>query len=181
MLRADDAWIEGRSITAATIAAAATAVTTTVAAAATAVTTTVAAAATTVTTAAAVATTATAAAVTTTTAATAVTTAASAWWTSFHRASNVHSERAATYALAMQASDCGLCFIGRAHFHKAEAFGAAGIALHHHFGGLHLAKSGELLLQIFIADGVGKIADVKFVAHDESFSKNAPERNVGTG
>jgi hypothetical protein len=115
-------------------------------------------AATATTTAVAAAITAAATAVTTTT--TTVAAAASAWGASFHGASDVDCEVTAADVLAVQASDSGLCFISTAHFHEAEAFGAAGVALHHDFGGLNLAKGGELLLQVFITHGVGEIADV---------------------
>ena len=102
------------------------------------------------TTATAVAAAITAAAISTA-ATTTVATATRAWGASFHGASNVHGQSAATHALAMQAGDSSLRFVSTAHFHKAEAFGAAGIALHHDLGGLHLAECRKLLLQVFIA------------------------------
>jgi hypothetical protein len=52
-----------------------------------------------------------------------------------------------------------------AHFHKAEAFGAAGVTFHHDFSAGDSAKLAKRLLQVFVADRVRQVANVKFVAH----------------
>ena len=67
--------------------------------------------------------------------------------------------------MAMQAIDGSLGFRLAAHFHKAEALGTAGVALHHDLGAHHIAELAELLLQIVVAHSVGQVAHVQFVAH----------------
>jgi hypothetical protein len=141
--------------------ATATAVTTTTAAAgasaATAAVTTAAA-----TTGAATATTVAAAtAASTTTEATAT----RAGRTGFHRTGFINNQTATTVLLAIDATDSGLRFSVAAHFHKAEAFGAASVTFHHDFCACDCAVWSKCLLQIFVTERIWQVANVKFVAH----------------
>jgi hypothetical protein len=118
-------------------------------------------------------TTATAAAIPTTAAATTVAAtttaaaeAAAARGTRFHGTRFVNNNAAAAQRLAVHAGNRGLCFGIAAHFDKAKAFGAAGVAFHHDFGAGDSAKLAKRLLQVFVANRVRQIADVKFVAHE---------------
>jgi hypothetical protein len=52
-----------------------------------------------------------------------------------------------------------------AHLDEAKTLGAAGVALHHDLGAGHLTVLAEGLLEIAIAHGIRKIADVQLVAH----------------
>jgi hypothetical protein len=65
-----------------------------------------------------------------------------------------------------------LSFVIVAHFHKAEAFGAARIAFHHDFGAGHSTEFTEGLFQITVSHRVRQVADVKFVAHKRDSSKH---------
>ena len=96
----------------------------------------------------AIATAASATAVTTTTA----TETAGTWGTSFHRTSFVYNDATATQRLAVHAGDGRLGFGIAAHFDKAKAFGATGVAFHHDFSAGDSAKLAERLLQVFVAD-----------------------------
>ena len=129
------------------VTATATAVTTTAATTATAVT----AAATTVAAA---------------TIATAVTAATATGRTGFHRTGFVDDQITATQILTMHALDGGLGFGIAAHFDKAETFRAAGVALHHDLGARNSTVLAKSLFQILIAERVGQVAHVKFVAHE---------------
>jgi len=80
-------------------------------------------------TAAAAAVAATGAATTTTAAA-----AEAARRTSLHGTGLIDHHATAAERLAVHAIDCGLRLGIAAHFNKAEAFGAAGVTFHHHFG-----------------------------------------------
>jgi hypothetical protein len=51
------------------------------------------------------------------------------------------------------------------HFHKAEAFGATRIALHHHACAGHAAKRAEGGLQIIVTNGIWQIANVQSITH----------------
>jgi hypothetical protein len=137
------------------VAAAATAVT---AAAATATT----AAATTVTAAAAATATAATAAVTATTAAAEATATGRTW---LHRTGFVDNQTTATVLLAVHGADSGLRFSFAAHFDETKALRAAGIALHHDFGAGNGTVGRKGLLEVFVAEGIGQVAHVKFVAH----------------
>ena len=153
---------------------------TTVAATAFATTTTVATTATftatAVTTAAAFATAAVAAATFTATAAKATTAtkaaATCAGRACFHGASFIDHHVTAAQWLAVHAVDRSLGFVIAAHFHKAEAFGAASVTFHHDFGAGHSTEFTEGLFQIAVANGVRQVADVKFVAHERDSSKH---------
>src|SRR6185369_2462934 len=83
----------------------------------------------------------------------------------FHGTGFIDHHAAAAQGLAVHARDGGLGFRIAAHFHKAEALGAAGVAFHHHLGARDVAELGERLFEIAIANGIRKIADVEFVAH----------------
>jgi hypothetical protein len=116
----------------------------------------------------AVAATAAAAASTTAVAATAATATAKAagtWGTSFHWTGFVHHNAAAAQRLTVHAGDCCLSFGIAAHLDKTKAFGAARVAFHHDLSAADSAELAKRLLQVFVADRVRQIADVKFVAH----------------
>src|SRR5437867_659387 len=66
-------------------------------------------------------------------AATAAAEAAATWRTCFHRTGFVHDNAAAAQRLAVHAVDSRLGFCIAAHFDKAKAFGATGVAFHHDF------------------------------------------------
>jgi hypothetical protein len=158
------------------VAATATAVTTAAAAAATA---TAAASAAAVTTTAAAAATASTAAVTAATASTTTeAAAASAGRTCFHWASFVNHETAATVLLTIHAVDSSLCFSIAGHFHKAEAFRAAGVTFHHDFGAGDSAMCGKCLLQVFVTERIRQVAYVKFVAHERTPQNNSKRDGV---
>jgi hypothetical protein len=74
--------------------------------------------------------------------------------------------------LAIHAVDCRLRFAIAAHFHKAEAFGAARITFHHDFGAGHSTEFTKGLFQIAVANRVRQVADIKFVAHKRDSSKH---------
>lgn len=96
---------------------------------------------------------------------TATTVAAATRSAGLHRTGDVDGQVTATEVLAVEAIDGGFSFLSRTHFYKAEAFGAAGFALHHHFGGLNRTKAREFLVKIVVANRVSEVADVEFVAH----------------
>ena len=52
-----------------------------------------------------------------------------------------------------------------AHFHKAKAFGAACLSLHHDACAGHGAKRAKGRLQIIITHGVGQVAHVQSITH----------------
>ena len=96
---------------------------------------------------------------------TAATKAACAWRTCFHRTGFVHDNAATTQRLAIHAIDGCLRFSVAAHFHKAKAFRTASVTFHHDFSAGNRAKLTKRLLQVFVANRVRQIANVKFVAH----------------
>ncbi|MEK0432343.1 MAG: hypothetical protein RL700_550 [Pseudomonadota bacterium] len=148
---------ERRSVFVATAAA----ITTTTATTAVAATTFTATATTTT-----VATTAAAAAAVTTAATAAVATAATtARWARLHGTGFVDDQAATTERLAIHAADGCLRFRIRRHLHKAEAFGATGVAFHHDLGACDGTKLTKRLFQIAITNGIRQIAHVQFVAH----------------
>src|SRR6185312_14473023 len=118
---------------------------------------------------AAAATTAAAAAVTAATTTTAVATtteaATAARRTGLHWASLVDDQVTAADRLAVHTLDRRLGFGIAAHFDKAEALGAPGVALHHDLGAGDGTELAECLLHVFVAERIGQIAHVKFVAH----------------
>ena len=108
---------------------------------------------------------------------TAVTTAAvraaEAARTLFAGASLVDDDGTAADRLAVQAVDGCLGFGIRAHLDEAEALRAAGFAVHHDLGGLDRAELGESSVQFFVANAVGQVAHVEFVAHGRApFKQN---------
>ncbi len=128
----------------------------------------------TVATAAAFTTTAVTAAAFTTTAAKAATATETtgAGRTCFHWAGFVDHHIAATQRLTVHAIDRSLRFVIAAHFHKAEAFGAARVTFHHDFGAGDNTEFTESLFQIAVTNRVRQVADVKFVAHERDSSKH---------
>ena len=94
--------------------------------------------------------------------------AAGAWRTCCHGTCFVHHEATAAQRLAVHAFNSGQSFRVAAQFHKAEAFGAAGVTFHHDFGAGNGAVSRESLLQVFVAERIGQVAHVKFVAHERT-------------
>ena len=70
--------------------------------------------------------------------------------------------------MAVHAIDGSLGFRVGTHFNKAEAFGAAGLAVHHHLGRSDGAKLRKRLLQRIVAHGVSQVAYVQFVTHREA-------------
>src|SRR5450830_1521011 len=145
-----------------------------VAATATAVTAAAAAVTATTTAAAASATAVTAATASATTEAA----AASAGRTCFHRTGFVNHETTATVLLTVHAVDSSLCLSVAAHFHKAEAFGAAGVTFHHDLGASDGTVCGKCLLQVFVTESVGQVAHVKFVAHERTPQNNSKRDGV---
>jgi hypothetical protein len=141
---------------AATITTATTAAATVWAAEAAVIATTTATTVRTATTAAAVATTATAAT---------ITTATFTWRASFCGASFVHDHRAAAELLAMHTGNGCLGLGIVCHFHKAEAFRAACIALHHHACARYRSKRAEGGLQIVVTHRIWQIANVQSITH----------------
>ena len=81
------------------------------------------------------------------------------------------SQGAAAHVLAMQAIDGCLGFGIAAHLDETKAFGTAGIALHHDLGAGHCAELAELLQQVVVANSIGQVAHVKFVAHERTLSE----------
>ncbi len=156
----------GAATTAATAATAVGAATT--AAASTAGATTTAAVATTAATTVAAAATTTAAA----TAAAAETTRTLFTWAGF-----VDDHSAAINRLAVHAIDGSLRFRVIAHLHKAEALGAAGLAVHHDLGRRDVAELRKSLEQRIVAHRISQITDVQFVSHGEPL--NEPEKPCG--
>ena len=122
------------------------------------------------TAAVAAATAATTAAVAATTVAAAEATATGRTW--FHRTGFVHDQITAAEVLAMHALDGCLCFGIAAHFDKAETLGTAGVTLHHDLGAANRAELAESLLQILVAERIGQVAHVKFVAHEGLLKKH---------
>src|SRR5688572_29297374 len=116
-------------------------------------------------TAAAEAATATAAAEAAATTAAAATKAAAAAAARLHRTGFVHHQGAAALLLAVHALDGGLRLGGAAHFDKAEALGAAGVTFHHDLGAGDGAELAESLFHVAVAESVGKVPHVEFVAH----------------
>ena len=95
----------------------------------------------------------------------AATATAKATRTLFAWACLIDHEGAAVNGLAVHAVDARLSLCVRTHFHKAEALGTAGVTVHHHLGRCDGAELCECLLEIFVANAVCEIADVKFIAH----------------
>ena len=151
------------------ITAAAVAITATTTIAATAITVAAAAAAVTAAAATTVAAFAVAAAIATTTAVAtfmvATAKAAGARRAGLHRTSLIDHQAATAQRLAIHALNGGLCFCVAAHFHKAEAFGAAGVAFHHDASTCDSSELAERLLQVVVAHTIWKVADIQLIAH----------------
>jgi hypothetical protein len=156
-----------------------TAATTTATAVTAAATTTATTGTAAVTTAAAATATTGTAAVTTAAACTATEAAAAcAGGTRFHGTRFVNHQTTATKLLAVHSADCRLRFGIAAHFHKAEAFGATGVTLHHDLGASDRTVCGKCLLQVFVTERIWQIADVKFVAHAGTPQNNSKRDGV---
>ena len=119
-------------------------------------------AATTATTATAPTAVTTTAAAVTTAATTTVAAATAAWFTG---PSLVDGQPAAVDLLVMERLDRRLCFLIAAHLHEAEALAAAGVAVVDDLDALHAPELREQLLQFGVADLVGQVPDIKFLAH----------------
>ena len=74
------------------------------------------------------------------------TASATARGTRLHGPSLVDNDVPAAHRLAIHAADCGLCLGITTHFDETEAFGTAGIALHHDFCADHGAELAKSLL-----------------------------------
>jgi hypothetical protein len=112
-----------------------------------------------------------AAAITTATATATAISAAAIATTAFTRSARlsrsclVNHDGATTQILTMHASNSRLSLRIIGHFHKAEAFGATRIALHHHACAGHAAKRAEGGLQIIVTNGIWQIANVQSITH----------------
>jgi len=60
-----------------------------------------------------------------------------------------------------------LCLGIAAHFDKPESLGAACVAFHHDPGAGDSAELAECLLQVVVTHTIGKVADVKLIAHQK--------------
>src|SRR5437868_6072708 len=104
-----------------------------------------------------------------------VTPAAAAGATAFRpRFCLVHRESAAAGILTVQSSDGSLRFLVGLHFHKAEALGSSGIAVHDNLSGLHRAVRLEHSREIAIGHRVAEVSDVQLLAHFANSSKKRP-------
>lgn len=76
-----------------------------------------------------------------------------------------YSPAAEIGAVELGNSRCRL-FIGR-HFHEAEAFAAAGELVHDDSGSFDSAYPSirEMLANLIVIDGIGQVADKKFLSH----------------
>src|SRR5450830_174711 len=104
--------------------------------------------------------------------------AASTGRTGLPRTGFVHHEATATVLLTVHAVDSSLCLSVAAHFHKAEALGAAGVTFHHDLGASDGTVCGKCLLQVFVTESVGQVAHVKFVAHERTPQNNSKRDGV---
>src|SRR5579885_739430 len=95
------------------------------------------------------------------TAATAATAVAAFWLgTSF-----IDGQGPALYLFAVHVGNGDLGFGIVAHLHKAETFGATGVAIHDDLDRHHAAVRLEQTLQIIVTNRVGQIAHVQLLAH----------------
>jgi hypothetical protein len=147
------------AIATAAVAAASTAFTTAIATAAIAASVATAIAAATATVAATI--------TTAITATTAATKAARARGTGLHGARFVHHEAAPAQWLSIHALNGCLRLGIAAHFDKPESLGAACVAFHHDPGAGDSAELAECLLQVVVTHTIGKVADVKLIAHQK--------------
>ena len=85
--------------------------------------------------------------------------------TGFHGTCFIDHQAATTQRLAVHALNSRLCFCFAAHFHKAEALGAAGVAFHHDTRTGDCTKLAECLLQVIVAHTIRKVADIQLIAH----------------
>ncbi len=97
---------------------------------------------------------------------------AAAGRTGFHRAGFVDRQSAAVEGMTVQAFDGSLRFSVGAHFNETKALGAAGFTFHHDLGAGHGAEFAEGLLEVVVADGVGQVAYVEFLAHGGTPNSN---------
>jgi hypothetical protein len=118
----------------------------------------------TVSTTAAVRTTAAATVAAATTAAATVTTPFTGW-ALLSGASFIDHHGASAQILAMHTRNGCLRLRIVAHFHKAKAFGATRVALHHHAGALHVPERRESGLQIIVAHRIRQIAYIQSITH----------------
>ena len=86
----------------------------------------------------------------------------------FTGACQVDGDGAAIHRHAVQRANSRLAGVGRGHFDKAEAFGAAAVAVHHDLGRGDGAKFSKVAFQAGIGHGIRQVANVDFGAHGES-------------
>ena len=88
------------------------------------------------------------------------TAAAEAARTLFARTCHVHHDGAAVEGLTVHAVDGGLRLGIRGHFHKAEALGTTGLAVHHDLGRRDGTELRECLLERLVSHAVSEVAHV---------------------
>ena len=98
--------------------------------------------------------------------------------TGFHRTGFVDHQATTAELLAIHAIDCSLCLSVAAHFHKAEAFGAARVTFHHDFCAGDCTVRSKGLLQVFVTERIRQVAYVKFVAHERTPQNNSKRDGV---
>jgi len=124
--------------------------------------------------ASAAATTAAAASATAATITTAATTTAAATGAGaiFAGLGHINGKGSAGVILAVQSGDSRLRLGFRSHLDESKAFGAAGIAVSDHFGGLDGAMRLKQRLQIGAGHVIAQIANIQLAAH-----RNSPKKS----
>ena len=89
--------------------------------------------------------------------------------TLFTRLGQVNHDGATVDGHAVERLNGCLRSIGRCHLDKSKAFGATAVAIHHDLGGSHGAEFGKVTFQAVVRDGIRKITNVDFVAHEKAF------------
>jgi hypothetical protein len=114
---------------------------------------------------------ASATAATVTTAAT-TTTAATGAGAIFAGLGHINGKGSAGMILAVQRGNSRLCLGFRSHLDESKAFGAAGIAVSDHFGGLDGTMCLKQRLQIGASHVIAQIANIQLAAH-----RNSPKKS----
>jgi len=86
--------------------------------------------------------------------------AASALFTGF---GDIHGQRSAINAFAIERLDCGFCLFRAAHGDKAKATRTPSFAVHHQVGLEDSAVGGKHVLKIVFGCVEGKISNEQFV------------------